>query len=81
MFNALNFFQVSSTSPEVCIELVSSLMSFGCRGHLKMENLICSDGLSLSEFSPCVEMLIPLDSPSLFAGAVRGLGDIPIPAF
>lgn len=74
-------FLFQAPAPEVCTELVSSLTSFGCVGHLKMGKLICSDGLSLSDFSPWVEMHTPLDSPSLSAGAVEGLGDVPVPGF
>lgn len=68
-------------APEVCTELVSSLTSFSCLGHLKMENLICSDSFSLSDFPPWVEMLMPLDSPHLSADAAVGLGDAPIQGF
>lgn len=39
-----------------------------------MGDLICSDGLSLSDFSARLEMLMLLDSPILSAGAVGGLG-------
>lgn len=62
-------FWFEATIPEVCTELVSSLTSFGRLRCLKMGNLICSDGLSLSDFSPRVKMLMPLDSPSLAAAA------------
>lgn len=74
-------FWFQALAPKVCSQLVSLLKSFGCLGHLKMGNLICSDGLSLSDFSRWVGMLVPLDSHSLSAGAGGGLGDVPGPGF
>lgn len=72
-------FLCHAPAPKVCAELVSSLTCFGCLAHLEMGNLICSDGPSPSDFPPWVELLLPLDSAVLPAGAEWGLHDVPIP--
>lgn len=72
-------FVFQAPGSKACAELVSSLTCFGCLGHLKMGNLIRSDGLSPSDFPPWVEMLLPLDPAVLFDGAEWGLHDVPIP--
>lgn len=69
-----------ATAPEVCTELVSSLISFGSLGSLKMENLICSDSLFKS-FSPWIEVYMPLDSLSPQTNLVGALSKVPVLCF